>query len=120
VTRQLLALALTLIIELPCAYPFGARISREREEPRWRWPVIILSASLLTHPFAWWANEVGLIALPFWQRAAIIEVSVVILEAILYRFALPLQAKRAIGASLLANSASFGFGLLLYALGVAI
>lgn len=118
--RQLLALAITLAIELPCAYPFGAKLDRAREEPAWRWPAIIMAASLLTHPIAWWSNEVGLVTLPFWQRALVIELTVVMAEALLYRVAMPLPTKRALGASLLANSASFGFGLLLYALGIPI
>ncbi|CAN0491934.1 unnamed protein product, partial [Laminaria digitata] len=82
--RQLLALAITLLVELPCAYFWRRGEIVEREEVSWRWPVLIMAASLLTHPFAWWFNEGVLAHLPFTQRAILIEGAVIVLEMLFY------------------------------------
>jgi uncharacterized membrane-anchored protein YitT (DUF2179 family) len=77
------------------------------------WRRVLLTAicaSLLTHPFAWWANRS--IPWPFVERAALIEVSVVLVEAAIYALLVPLRAAAGLGLSLWANGASFGLGLL--------
>ena len=68
-----------------------------------------VGASLITHPFAWWANH----TLPwtFAARAALIEVSVVVVEAALYAGLVPVRALTGLGLSLWVNGASFGLGL---------
>ena len=84
--------------------------------------LVVLAASLLTHPLAWQANRVWLRGLGFPLRATIIELSVTVVEAaILWRGLAwardQRQAEPAPGwsrgliVSLAMNGASFGYGL---------
>ena len=110
---QLEALALTLVVELAVVAAFAIGL---RFWPRPAWPralAIAAAASLLSHPFAWWANTVALVTIPFHERAAIIELAVVGAEAILYAVAAGLSWPRAVVVALVANAASFGVGLVL-------
>jgi len=80
--------------------------------------LVVLAASLLTHPLAWTANRSWLMGLSFPVRATIIELTVVVVEAGI----LVLMLDRARGerrswlrygvVSLAMNGASFGYGLL--------
>ncbi len=69
-------------------------------------------ASALTHPFAWSANRALDAHLPFAERAAVIELAVVVAEATLFGFGLRLRPASALMLSFVCNGASFGFGLL--------
>lgn len=76
-------------------------------------------ATLLTHPLAWAAmlglmDEIGYAA-----AVALVEAAVVLMESLAYRLLVPLPGGRALLASLVANGASAGLGLLLYALRLA-
>jgi hypothetical protein len=79
--------------------------------------VVILAASLLTHPFAWTANRQWLTALSFPVRATIIELSVTLAEATILALALARITgtrppwSRCAALSLAMNAASFGYGL---------
>lgn len=79
--------------------------------------VVVLAASLLTHPFAWTANRQWLAWLSFPVRATIIELSVTLLEATILALALArISSERApwwrcAAVSLAMNAASFGYGL---------
>lgn len=80
---------------------------------------ILVAGSCLTHPFAWRANTVWLRPMPFGTRAAIIELSVVALEAAILSYASGWRSpddrigwSQALLLSLLMNGASFGYGLL--------
>jgi len=117
---QLHALALTLLLEGLVA----AGLLRWWGQRGWAWGrtvAIVLAASLLTHPLAWQANRSWLRGLPFPVRAAIIEVTVVLVEAVIVWRASQLVAAgrlslgRALVLALLANAASFGYGLWLRA-----
>ena len=77
---QLEAHCLTLVLEaLTCTLVIA--ITRWAPTLR-RWLLVCACASLLTHPFAWWANH----ALPWapWPRVAVIEGAVVATEALIY------------------------------------
>lgn len=109
---QLTALALTLAIELAIGAPLARALG-----PRLGWGRIVLAVvavSLVSHPFAWAANTLWLRPLlPFAERAALIEVGVVLLETALLAVVLPLAAPRAALVAFFMNAASFGFGLVL-------
>lgn len=110
---QLLALSLTLAIEL--AVILAARLAagdRDRGELL-RWAAIAAAASLLTHPFAWWSNDALVGRAPFWQRAAIIELSVIGAEAVIYRVGASARWPVALALAALANATSFALGLLI-------
>ncbi|MEX1367647.1 MAG: hypothetical protein AB1Z98_31245 [Nannocystaceae bacterium] len=83
--------------------------------------LVVLAASLLTHPLAWHANRVWLIGLSFPVRAAIIEGAVVLVEASILALAMrstgdvprvrPTAPWTWLVLSLVMNGASFGYGL---------
>lgn len=113
-TTQLDALLRTLAIEVPVAtallwLAFGGR---KRGEALWRIVLVAAAASLVTHPLAWWTNR-GLVGtLELEVRYAVIESAVVIVETLVYRGALVVRTMPAFVTALVANAASFGFGLL--------
>ena len=78
---------------------------------------LVVASSALTHPLAWQANESWLRGLPFEIRAAIIELSVVAVEAIILRYGSAwirdgqLRWWHAIVLSAACNATSFGYGL---------
>jgi len=82
----------------------------------WRRAAIAFFASLATHPIVWFViPELGLGET---ARIGLSEVWAVVAEAILYAVALDgIGWRRASLASLVANSASFGIGLLMWKLG---
>ncbi|GMV39680.1 MAG: hypothetical protein AMXMBFR64_13960 [Myxococcales bacterium] len=100
------ALALSLVVEVPVVLAVARRACSAV-----RLALIAVAATLVTHPFAWLAN--GWIPLPFAPRAALIEASVVVAEAVIYGRLVPLGAPRAALASVMANAASFAVGLVL-------
>jgi hypothetical protein len=107
---QVFALALTLALEIPIVLALTWRIERDHV----RVVLIAAAASLLTHPFAWWANE-SLLDLPFYTvRAPLIEGAVVVAEGVLYRAVLCSTWPRALFVSALANTVSFALGLVVY------
>lgn len=86
--------------------------------------MVVLAASLLTHPLAWQANRSWLRGLSFVVRAPIIELAVVFVEGALFHRAWrsvvdeqasrgPLSLGRCLLFSLGTNGASFGYGLFL-------
>ena len=90
----------------------------------WRWTDVSRSpfryvmagaaASCLTHPFAWWANETIGHSLGKWTRLGLVEVVVVLTEALIYCYVMPLSWRRGLALSFLANALSFGAGLLIF------
>lgn len=83
--------------------------------------MIVMAASLLTHPAAWQANRIWLVHLPFPTRATIIELSVALAETVVLRVGLsrvtdeaagPVPWMRCLVVSFVMNGASFGYGLL--------
>jgi len=109
---QLDALLRTLAIELPVALVCLWLLERgQLRALHWRAPVVVLAASLLTHPFAWWTNRSLVGVLEFWTRVTIIELAVVAIEAAILRWMLTLRWRAALPTALAMNAASFGFGL---------
>ena len=111
---ELEALGLTVAIELPVAFAwFG--LARWLERADWgRGVLVVIAASLLSHPLAWRANEAWLRPWPFWPRATVIEVGVAIVEAGVLAWGLSLGRRRAIVVAVTMNAASFGLGVLLF------
>ena len=107
------ALALTLAVELPVAAAF---LRRCRDGRIVAWPrllAVVALASLLTHPLAWRA-ALALSPGAYAVGAVLIEVAVVAAEGALLRVLLPAGWRTAFVAALLANTASFGAGLLVW------
>ena len=72
--------------------------------------------TLVTHPFVWYAVPRLEGPLGYGPAVVLIESGVVLAESVAYRLIVPLDWRRALPASLLANAASTGAGLLYYAL----
>lgn len=100
---QGVALALTWAIELLVATLMTGRRDA-------RFVVVIVTASLLTHPLAWW---VGAHATPatWWSRVLLVEAVVAVVEGAFVRVAAREPAGVVIGVAM--NCASFGFGLVI-------
>jgi hypothetical protein len=71
--------------------------------------------TLVTHPFVWHAVPWLEGRLGYDAAVALIESAVVLAESLAYRLIVPLAWRRALVASLVANAASTGTGLLYYA-----
>ncbi len=100
------AFVLTIALEVPIA----AFLLRRADPDLLRLGILIFFANLATHPIVWYViPQVLLIDTPGYALAA--ETWAVAAEALLYWAAIRgLSARRAIGASLLANAASFAVG----------
>lgn len=108
---QLTALLISIAIEMPVS----ALTMRLLNRPfYWRAAMIAAASTLVSHPFAWLANTVWLNHLPFFERAMVIEVGVVLFEAAFYYWLLPIRVRDSLLVSMLANAASFGAGLLIF------
>ena len=101
-------LAIESIVGLACLWLLARAQLREQS---WRALAVLVAASLLTHPFAWWGNQALLGVLELWPRYAIIELAVVAIETLVLHVALRVRWPIAAATSLLMNAASFGFGL---------
>jgi uncharacterized protein (DUF736 family) len=95
------ALGLTLLVEVPIVLVASRSAARA---PAWR-IVAALLPSCLTHPFAWHAiGNFG--AHDYLAGLLLIELIVVLVEALLIGWLAGLRAPAAIGLSVLANAAS--------------
>ncbi len=92
-------------------YGSWGRRSGESPAALWRMLLLVVGVSLITHPFAWWSNRGLAPMMPFATRAALIELAVVVVEAVLLRGGLLLRWRAALTTSLVMNMASFGYGL---------
>lgn len=95
------AFAFTQLVEVPI-YRYGLRAGVLRA----------FGASAITHPIVWCIAVYAGAWAPWAVRAAFLEVSVVLVEAIW--FGVTYGARRGLAWSLLANGVSFGLGLLAY------
>lgn len=106
---QLVAMCLTLAIEIPIALAFG-RLTR-LNTVWWRLAAISAAATLLTHPFVWLIVSDWMKTFPFWQRCVVAETFALFAEALVYWRFTALTPIKALLVSLLANGASFSIGL---------
>lgn len=111
------ALALTLAIEVPVALAWLLAAGWLARRAWWRAALVVIAASLITHPLAWQANRVWLRSWSFWPRATVIEVGVALVEALVLAWGLTLPPRRALVIAAAMNAASFGGGLLWFYLG---
>lgn len=81
IMHQINALLLSIIIEIPAAC-FALYLLKK--PLYFRGALVAAGSTLLSHPWAWLANTVWLTHLPFLERAFIIEINVIIFEAIFY------------------------------------
>lgn len=111
---QLIALILSLLLEVPVAVAAARRWGHPERRAAW----VALAATLITHPFAW--NGFGALRpyLPYVARAVVIEGGVALFEGALYAVVLGLGWRRGLLLGLLANATSYGVGLVLYRTGV--
>ncbi len=108
------ALGLTVAIELPVAFAWFVLAGWLERSGWWRGALVVVAASLLSHPLAWRANEEWLRAWPFWSRAAVIEVAVAVVETAIVAWGLRLGRGRALVVASTMNAASFAAGLLMF------
>jgi hypothetical protein len=103
---QLHALGLTLACEVPVVTLLA------RTRPVSQVLIVAIGASCLTHPLAW---RIASVLSPDEYRSGLwlIEIGVVLVEAMWYRFWLCARFGLALRWSLLANAMSFGAGWLL-------
>lgn len=76
-------------------------------------------ATLLTHWAAWWACQALIPQTGYGLAVLLVEAAVIGAEAPAYYFIVPLQVRRAVLASAIANASSTLVGLALYALDLA-
>ena len=105
------AFLLTVAVEIPVA----SVVLRQDERSLARRAGLVFFASLATHPAVWFIFP--RLDLTYLRMIAAAETWAVVVEAVFYGFAFRgVEPWRAFVASLLANGASFGVGLLLRAL----
>ncbi len=108
-----IAFCVTVTLELPVV----TWLARRAEPRRSRRIAVAFLGNALSHPVVWFLFPA--LGLTWGATAAIAETWAWLLEAALYRYTLSTMAwPAALGTSLAANSLSFGFGLLLAALGL--
>ncbi len=108
---QFQALILTLSIEIPIVMAI-AWLWRSRVEADWETIIMVTAAaSLLTHPFAWYFNEMLIGVVRFAVRAAVLETFIVLAEMVILAVFARMAWRTALTASFVANMASFGAGL---------
>ncbi len=100
---QATALALTWLIELGVALSLTGRRDA-------RLVVVVVVASLLTHPFVWW---VGRTASPesWWLRVLVVEAVVAVVEGAFVRVAA--REPRGVAVGVAMNVVSFAVGLVI-------
>ena len=111
---QMEALAWTLGVEVPIVV---AIVAAARWAPGRLGLIALLSvaASCTTHPLLWLADGALQSSLSTPPRWALLESAVVLVESAFYAWPGGLGARQGFLLSLVANAASFGVGLLLYA-----
>ena len=109
--KFLVALALTLVIEIPVAVMALWYWFKRKEIPRGKIVTAGLVASGLTLPYLWFILP-AFIPNPF-IYIAVGEVSVFLVETFIYVWLLKVNLRQALAVSFLANAASFAAGLIL-------
>ena len=112
--NQLTALLLTLALEVPVALLFGLRWGRRRGEGLERLLAVSVAASLITHPFAWHLLPALAGSMSWAGRVLLVEGGVAIVEGLLYAHFAGLGLVRGQVLGWVANSWSFGLGLVLF------
>lgn len=111
--NQTQALLLSVLSEAAVA---AALVSALRWGGPARTAAAAVLATLLTHWAVWLAMPALYEPLGYWGAFAIAETAVVLAEAVVYRLIAVRGIGRALLVSLVANAASAGLGLLIYAL----
>ena len=104
------AFLLTLVIEVP-VFVLVWRFGRSLRRPLWRIAAAGAAGTVLTHPLLWfvWPRVVT----DYNMYVLTGEVIVAVVESFtFFALARPITLRRAIAASLLANGASYGIGVL--------
>ncbi|MCG3172524.1 MAG: hypothetical protein GMKNLPBB_00677 [Myxococcota bacterium] len=108
---QTFALTLSLLIEAPVVWLILRRRLPAGREGQGRIWLAALAATLITHPLAWNANRLLVELAPFELRAAAIELTVILVEGLLFAGLLRAPRGAALASSAAANAASFLAGL---------
>ncbi len=102
------AMVVSILIEAPIALLL-ARFSSK--EGLWMVPLVAIAATLITHPFAWWAN-VGLMPyLSSFPRISLVETGVFLVEGLVFSIGASWSLRKGMLISFLANLASTLFGV---------
>ena len=109
---QLLALAITLALEVPIALLLGKRVF-SLPISAWRLAAVAAATSLITHPVVWPLMTMWMARAPLWQRAVVGEGLAVAVEALIYWKAVPMTGRQGFVTSLCANAFSYGLGLVI-------
>jgi hypothetical protein len=112
--NQAQALALSIIIELTVALGLCAAWGPAAHGGLRRVTLTALAATLLTHPFAWWALPALAGHLPRLVRILLVEGGVAVVEGLLYARLGGLSLGRGQVVGWVANAASFGVGLVIF------
>ena len=110
------ALLLTMAIEVPIAVSL---VAWRRWAPG-RLAIVALAsiaASVVTHPLLWLVDPMLHSSIDTPARWALLETAIVLVEAGVYAVGAGLTPRRALVTSFVANAASFGVGLVIYASG---
>lgn len=111
--NQITALILSVLIEAVIA---AALVTLWRAGDARRAALAATLATLVTHWAAWWGVSSLEGSLGYLPAVVVVEACVVLAESVAYRLIVPLRLPRALVVSLVANAASAGVGLALYAL----
>jgi hypothetical protein len=111
------AFAFTLVVEVPLFVLVAARgLTRAERAPIWRLILAGAAGTALTHPLLWfvWPRVIA----DYTTYIVTGELLVALIESLtFFALASPIRLARAIGASFIANAASYGIGALLQELG---
>jgi len=108
------ALILSAALEAAVAY-LVARLARWPSRGDWHVAAAAAAATAITHPQLWAAALWAFPRFAYWPAIFVLEVLVVLVEGMLIAWMAALRIDRAMLVSLLANSASFLFGVWLQA-----
>jgi len=110
-TMWIRAFVLTALIEIPIV----VALTRGTAFPAWRRAAIAFFGQIATHPAVWFIFP-SIVGLSGRQATLLSELWACLAEACLYAVALPgVRPLRALGVSAIANGASYGLGLAIYA-----
>ena len=109
---QPLAMLLSIAVECVIAAAFVRVLGWGRA---WRGAAAAALGTLLTHWLAWHGAPAAMAAIGDIEGFVAVEAGVTIVEAVVYRYVVPVSPLRALIISLAANGASAGVGVLLAA-----
>lgn len=114
--NQWQAQGISIIVELGVALLFLPTFFRvKQKETIFSVLVALMAGTLISHPIAWYLNQkLYWLGIPAWPRLLALELGVVLIEGIVIFYSSGLKFISSIGLACLANSISFGLGLVFF------